>query len=91
MATRGNTKKKLAKKPAKAKNELGYLPAQGEADVCFVDTSAEMLQRLGRAEEYMQGLAEFRKKFNWEIQEWSKKFDVTTDVRVYFTPKPGGI
>lgn len=83
--------KRLVKGAKKRENKvLDCLPLQKDSDVSFFDTRAGDLKSIEGAEEFFKGLCQFKVKFLSEIQEWSKRYGVRTDVRVYFTPKSGG-
>lgn len=86
---KGGSHLALADKTGENK-ELDHLPSQKPEDVCLYNTDTKALVEVPGMETYRDGLAKLKTKFLWEIQELSKRFEVNTDVRVYFEIKPEG-
>lgn len=81
----------LAVTPKTSENKgLDHLPLQKPEEVCLYATDTEELRAVENASLYREGLVKFKVKFLWEIQEWSKRFGIEAETRVYFELKPGG-
>lgn len=68
--------------------ELNGLPEQKPEEICLYKTDTAALEAVENASDFQDGLVKLKLKFLWEIQEWSKRFDVTAKTRVYFELKP---
>jgi len=82
-------KSRLVKTSQKRENvELDYMPGQGDDTICLYQTSPDFLENLERSEDLREGLIRLKQKFLWEIQEWTKRFGIKTEVRVFYTLNP---
>jgi hypothetical protein len=81
----------LAPKRKKRENkELNHLPLQKPEEICLYRTDPEKLTKVEQVDAFHDGLVKLKLKFLWEIQDWSKRFGIDADMRVYFELKPGG-
>ena len=79
----------VAKKPKKSENrELDSLPTQADTEICLYETDVAGLTASKDSAEYKEGLVQLKKKFLWETQEWSRRYGVAAEIRIYFTLKP---
>jgi hypothetical protein len=81
----GEKKRKQTLKKEDA--ELDHLPAQSFDSVALYETDVKVIEGIIGADDFREGLVKLKAKFIMEIQEWSKRFGVETDLRVYFTVK----
>ena len=93
MAKKSPTKSRshLALTTKKGENkELNGLPLQKPEDICLYNTDTKELDGIDKVLIYQEGLVKLKLKFLWETQEWSKRFGIETQTRVYFELKPEG-
>jgi hypothetical protein len=79
----------LIKKKGENK-ELNGLPPQKLEEICLYATDTKKLEAVHDSTKYQDGLVKLKLKFLWEIQEWSQRFDIDANVRVYFELNPEG-
>lgn len=92
--------KKTKKVPAKSSSHLALvgkngenkkldrMPVQKPEEICLHHTDPKKLLEVERVGDYHDGLVKLKIKFLWEIQEWSKRFGIDANTRVYFELKP---
>lgn len=80
---------RLVKTRQTGENEkLDHFPGQTADTICLYQTNTDLLENLGEAEIYREGLIKFKEKFLAETQEWSHRFGLKTEIRVFYTLKP---
>lgn len=83
-------KPRLVKVGKKRENkEPDHLPEQSPEQLCFYNTTLRTLKNLDETAEYREGLSKLKIKFLWEIQEWSRRFGIEQETRIYFEIKSG--
>lgn len=91
MAKKKPVKKRshLAQVTKKGENrELSGLPSQKLEEICLYQTDTKKLVKIEQVTEYQDGLVRLKLKFLQEIQEWSQRFGIGAETRVYFQLKP---